>query len=178
MNNDKGNKMTLYPELDEIINMWKKYLTEIRIKLQCSIKTILEEIIGNDNIFATFFEYEYDVMDILFFAIDKNENEIIFKKDILNEKLNSKILFPVDLYEKQNEVMAKYDGEDDDFDNIYNKYDQEKTDIFEKWFKSCWDEAIKGYNNVPNSFFSIHDTNYKLNLKTNEEIKYCEILNK
>jgi hypothetical protein len=168
--------MTLYKGLEEIIDSWGKYLTGIETKMQFSIKAILNEIIGNNNIFAIFFEYEYDIMDLSFFAIDDKENILMVKQDIVNKELNSKTLFPEDLLDKQDEIIDEYDGEDDNFDEIYDEYTQQKEDIFKKWFKSCWNEAIKRYNNIPNSFFSIHDTNYKINLKTNEEITYDEII--
>jgi hypothetical protein len=167
--------MVLYKELEEIIDAWGKFLTGIKTKMQISIKTILNEVIGNNNIFAIFFEYEYDLMDLSFFAMDNKENILIVKQDIINEELKCQTLFPKELLDKQDEVIDEYDGEDDNFDEIYGEYGQQKEDIFKKWFKSCWDGAIKGYNNIPNAFFSIHDTNYKYDLETNEKIKYDEI---
>ena len=170
--------MALYKELDVIICKWDKFLTEIETKLQFSIKTILNEVMENNNIFAIFFEYEYDIMNISFYAIDNKENILLDKNNILRNELNSKTLFPKNLYDSQEKVVDKYDGEDDNFDEIYREYVQQKEAFFKKWFKICWDEAIKGYNNIPNSFFSIHDTNNKLNLKTNKIIKDTEIMEK
>jgi hypothetical protein len=108
--------------------------------------------------------------------MDSKENILVIKQDILNKELNSKTLFPNDLYEIQHEVVNEYDGEDDNFDEIYGEYEQKKEDIFKRWFKSCWDEAVKGHNNIPNSFFSIHDTNWKIDLSTGEKIGFDKIM--
>jgi hypothetical protein len=148
------------------------------MEMQISIKTILDEVVGNNTVFAIFFEYEYDIMNIKFLAIDNTENILYRKTDILFDQdgINYKTLFPHDLLDKQGEFIDENDGVDDNFDDIYSEYEQQKEDIFKKWFKRCWDETVKGYKNIPNSFFSIHDTRYKINLKTNEEITDDEIM--
>jgi hypothetical protein len=111
--------MTLYKELREIINDWAEILTGIEMEMQISIKTILDEVVGNNAVFAIFFEYEYDIMNIKFFAMDNTENILYRKTDILFDQdgINYKTLFPHDLLDKQSEVINEYDGEDDNFDH-------------------------------------------------------------
>ena len=167
--------MELYKELEKIIEMWEKFLIETETIMQSTIKEILNEIVEDNSIFAIFFEYEYDVMDLSFFATDNEEKPLLIKQDILSKGINSKTLFPDELLNKQSELVDEYDGVDENFDEIYDEYEQRKQDIFKKWFKLCWDKIAGEYNNIPNAFFSIHDTNWKYNLSTNEKIKHSEI---
>ena len=165
----------MYTEQKEIINSWKKYLVKIEAKMKLTIKTILDDSKNFKKIYAMFFEYEYDYMDILFYAIDNKEKILLKNIDISNE-LNCEHLFPKDLMEKQIEIDDKYDGEDDDFDEFSDKYTKEKEEIFENWFIECWDKIKDEYKNIPKTFFSIHDTNYKIDLNTKQKIKYDEII--
>jgi hypothetical protein len=166
----------MYKEQMEIITAWKKFLAEIETKMQSSIKKVLNEAIITKDIYAMFFEYEYDYMDIMFFAIDHKENVLLTKVDILNDEINCEHLFPDDLSEKQMETNDKYDGEDDNYDDFTEEYYQKKEKVFKEWFISCWDKIKGGYINIPKTFFSIHDTNYKINLDTKETVKYDEII--
>jgi hypothetical protein len=171
-------KMTLDHELSEIIEGWKKFLLDVETKMVSSIDAVLNEVIKNSNIFVIFFEYEYDLMDLSFFAFDDKENTLLVKHDILTEEINCKTLFPKDLLDKQYELTDEYDGVDENFDEIYAKYEHEKEDIFKRWFKGCWNNAIKVHKNIPQAYFSIHDTNWKYNLETDEKTKGSEIFNK
>jgi hypothetical protein len=166
----------MYKEQMEIINSWEKFLAGIAVKMESSIKTILNETLNNKNIFVMFFEYEYDDMDIMFYTIDKNENILSRKIDVLNDELNCKHLFPKDLFERQMEIDDTYDGEDDNYEDYREKYSQIKDDIFKNWFMKCWDKIKGEYKNIPKTYFSIHDTNYKIDLETKEKIKYDEII--
>ena len=167
--------MTLYKKLEKIIEAWEQFLTEIETKMQSAIKEILNEIVEENSIFAIFFEYEYDIMNLSFFATDNEENPLLVKQDILSKETNCKTLFPNELLNKQYELVDEYDGVDENFDEIYDEYTQRKQDIFKKWFKLCWDKVTNKYKKIPNAFFSIHDTNWKYNLSTNEKIKHSEI---
>jgi hypothetical protein len=74
------------------------------------------------------------------------------------------------------EIDDNYDGEDDNYNDFTNEYTQKKEEIFEEWFISCWDKTRREYDNIPPAFFSIHDTNYKINLDTKEKINDDEII--
>jgi hypothetical protein len=166
----------MYKEQMEIITDWEKFLAEIETRMQLSIKTVLNEAITTRDIYAMFFEYEYDDMDIIFYAIDDKENVLLTKVDILNNEINCSHLFPDNLSEKQMEINDKYDGEDDNYDNFTEEYYQKKEKVFKDWFISCWDKIKGEYTNIPKTYFSIHDTNYKINLDTKEILKYDEII--
>ena len=120
----------MYKEQMEIINLWENFLAEIAEEMEFSIKTILNENLNNKDIFAMFFEYEYDYMDIIFYTIDKEENILSQKIDILNNELNCKHLFPNNLFERQMEIDDTYDGEDDNYEDFREKYSQIKDDTF------------------------------------------------
>jgi hypothetical protein len=165
----------MYKEQTEIISSWKDFLAGNETKAQSAIKKILNKTVGNKDIYAMFFEYEYDYMDIVFFALDNKENVLVRDLNTINEEINCKHLFPDNLSDREMEISDEYDGEDDNFDDYITEYNQEKEKILKEWFISCWDKICREYDNIPQTFFSIHDTNYKYNLSTKEEIKDNEI---
>ncbi|MDR2924582.1 MAG: hypothetical protein LBU76_01285 [Azoarcus sp.] len=165
----------MYKEQIEILDAWKNFLSEIETKMQLSIKTILNETKELKNIHAMFFEYEYNDMDLMFWALDKKENVLFKKLDILNGKINGKHLFPNDLMERQMDIDDEYDGEDDNYDDFRDEYSEEKEEIFKKWFMLCWDNIKEEYKNIPEVYFSIHDTNWKTNLNTKGIIEHDNI---
>jgi hypothetical protein len=166
----------MYKEQMEIITEWESFLAKIEPNMCLELKTILGESINNKNIYALFFEYEFDYMDIVFYAIDEKENIVLKKVPILNNEINCKYLFPENLMEKQMETNDNYEGEDEHFDDFSEEYYEKKEEIFKNWFIGCWDKIRCEYNNIPGAYFSIHDTNYKINLETKKKVKYNEII--
>jgi hypothetical protein len=179
----------------ELLGSWENYLKSLDIKMQSTIKKILNETIGNNEIYAIFFEYEYEIMDTKFLAVDKFGNELMVKFDILIDELNCKSLFPEEwlkkvwdieyenriyeegLFDKAgNEIGWKY--KIDDFIDCWDEYESKKCEIYEKWFQQCWNKIKTEYNNIFKTYFSIHDTNYKIDLDTGEEILSDKIFEK
>ena len=166
----------MYIEQIEILNAWKDFLTEIETKMQVAIKKILNTSMGNKDIYAMFFEYQFDYMDIAFFAIDNKSNVLVRDLDTINNEINCKYLFPNELFDKQLEIIDKYEEEDDNFDDFTDEYYEKKEEIFKEWFILCWDKIKGEYNSIPSAFFSIHDTRYKINLDTKEEVTDDDII--
>ena len=166
----------MYKEQERILNLWEEFLKEITSKMESSIKEILDEVLNNKDIFAIFFEYEYDDMDIIFYAMDRKENALLRKLNMVIDKLNCNHLFPKELSDKQMELNNRYDSNDDNYEEYIDEYSKIKEDIFKNWFKKCWDNIKNDYNNIPKAYFSIHDTNWKTDLETKERIKYSEIM--
>ncbi|MFD2909018.1 hypothetical protein ACFSX9_09735 [Flavobacterium ardleyense] len=125
------------------------------------------------SIVTYYFEYEWDILDIAFWAVNKS-GEVINEILILPTKKDSKI----DATGKWNsflpEKIAKfiYDFENNyegaDIDEVLEKYEEEKHILFENWFCNCWTQTIKETDIKVNAYFSIHDTNYKTNLNNLE----------
>lgn len=129
---------------------------------------------------AYFFEYEYDYLDIVCWATDRAGN-LITDTIILPAPKNSKAdaeskwnaFMPEEIWMKIADFHDNY--EEDDFDDILDEYNKEKYELFEKWFCDCWSKAVKETGIKTDAYFSIHDTIFKTDLNTLEEIKEKEI---
>ena len=164
---------------NEMINDWKNYLKSLETKMQCTMKTILNEIIGNCKIYAIFFEYEYEIMNTKFEAFDEKENILVAKYNILLDEINCKTLFPKEWLDKIYKIEFERRGtKDDEFNNCYNNFENKKCEIYEEWFQLCWNTIKNEYNNFTRAYFSIHDTNYKIDLNTGDEMDTDKIWNK
>lgn len=130
--------------------------------------------------FAYYFEYEYDDLDIVFWAVN-NKNKIIVKPLILptqkdskkNEKKNRNSFMPKKIQDKVNDFENNYD--EDDLYDIIDSYNKEKYNLFEEWFCNCWKQAVKESGIKMEAYFSIHDTIFKTDLNTLKEIRLEEI---
>jgi hypothetical protein len=164
-----------WEEQMKIITEWEGFLAKIRPNMCLELKDILEKSINNKNIYAMFFEYELDYMDIVFYAVDEKENVILKKIPVLNNEISCKHLFLDNLMEKQIQINDYYKLEyeyeqecehDYDYDYYYNDFYEisnafyeAKEEIFANWFIECWDKIRCEYNNIPKTYFSKHDTN-------------------
>jgi hypothetical protein len=163
--------MNLNNELDEIIDSWRKVLTEREEELQYHIKRILDEAIKINNVFVIYFVYEYNIMNLHFLAEDDKGKTLLEITDILNTSpFIIRTLFPKALLVKQINIINKYNKVDDKFDEIYRFYEQRKRDIFKEWFKLCWDKIKINYKNIPKTFFSRLDRNLDNFQRSEDEI--------
>lgn len=132
------------------------------------------------DIVAYFFEYEYDYLNVVCWAVDRAGN-IITDTIILSTQKNSKTdenskwnaFIPESIWTKIADFHDNY--EDDDFDDILDEYNQEKYELFEKWFCNCWSQTVKETGIKVDAYFSIHDTIFKTDLNTLEKIKDKQI---
>jgi hypothetical protein len=158
-------------EFTKMLNEWENYLKSLEAKMKNTMKAILNEVIGNCKIQAIFFEYEFEILNTKFEAFDDKGNILLAKYNILLDEINCKTFFPKDLLDKEYEIeFEKRSANDAEFYNSYNEFGIEKCEIYEKWFQLCWNEIKVEYNNIPKAYFSVHDTDYKIDLSTGEEI--------
>ncbi|MDR1284820.1 MAG: hypothetical protein LBJ88_01305 [Campylobacteraceae bacterium] len=166
-------------KFNEMLNGWENYLKSLEIKMQCTMKTILNQVVGNCKIHAIFFEYEYESINTKFEAFDNKENILEAKYDILLDEINCKTFFPKEWLDKEYKIeFEKRNTNDDEFNNCFNEFENKKCEIYEKWFQLCWNKIKMKYNNIPRTYFSIHDTSYKIDLNTGNEIDTDNIWNK
>ena len=165
-------------EFNRMLMDWGNYLKSLETKMQCVLEKIVNEIIGNSKIYVIFFEYEYEILNTKFEAFDDEEKILVAKYNILLEEINCKTLFPKELLDKEYKMeFEKRDVKDDEFDNSYNEFSMGKCEMYEKWFQECWNNIKKEYNNIPKAYFSIHDTSYKIDLSTGNEVDTDKIWN-
>ena len=168
---------------------WKLYLESSAEQMQEDIRNILTDKIvkyelgkSKQDIAALYFEYEYEYMNITFWAENKNEmliTEVMELPTIMrnntNEKSNWKHFFPETIWKEVVESEDEYEGDEDDYYDARDEYTNKNTELFEEWFFNCWKVAIKGMGNIPDAYFSIHDTNWRTDLRTGNEMSLAEI---
>jgi hypothetical protein len=117
---------------------------------------------------ALYFEYQYDYLDIIFWAVDQSGERITetIKLPLKKDKINDwNALIPKQIWE------AAADFEDDDLD----EYNTQKYELFENWFFECWKKASEKTNVKTDAYFSIHDTYFKTDLNSMDTINTDEI---
>ena len=166
---------------------WKLYLDSSAEQMQTDIRNILTDQIvkykqgkSRQDIVALYFEYEYDYMNILFWAKDKSEElvaELIvlptIKRNNADENSNWEHFLPENIWRNVLGTEDIYEGED--YDEIRREYENVKTTLFKEWFLTCWNTITKDMENVPDAYFSIHDTYFLTDLKTGKKINSDEI---
>lgn len=129
---------------------------------------------------ALYVEYEYDYLDMVYWLADKS-GEIISQTQVLPTKKNSKndeqskwnSFMPEDIWAKLADVQDE--DLDQDLEDLLDEYNDEKYRIFEDWFCSCWKKAVEETGIGIDAYFSIHDTIFKTDLNTLEEIQEEDI---
>jgi hypothetical protein len=140
---------------EEIFTEFGKILAGIEIKMQLSMKQIINESLNNKDVYAMFFEckHVYNDMDIWFYAID-NKKRVFLKKGI-TEEITGGPLFPEDLREEKDDLEEEIEELEEivglEFDGLNSFGNEEKL---MDWFMACWDKIKEGYNNIPQIYFS------------------------
>ncbi|PQA96813.1 hypothetical protein B0A69_01730 [Chryseobacterium shigense] len=175
-------------DLEELNSELKKHLEETKKQLIKDIVQILKgenidylEGNGKVDIKALYFEYEYDYLDIVAWAVDKN-GEII--TDILKLPSQRKkqtggsadwnSFLPENIGIAASEFQDCHEDEED-FDDLWDEYNEEKYELFEDWFCTCWKEASAQAEIRADAYFSVHDTYFKTDLGTFKTINDDEI---
>lgn len=175
-------------EFKETLAEFKIYLSKITSQMTNDLKTILskgnivyKEGKSDDDTAGYFFEYDYELLTVVFWGVDKGINpitETVTLPSQFIEESHPTALISEEMHEFEMEIEDEYDNEEyseEEFDELFEKYHEDKCEIFENWFCDCWKEASSGIKNDTDSYFSVHDTNYKTDLKTLNEITLDEI---
>ena len=176
-------------QFERLNKEWKLYLENSAEQMQEDIRNMLTGKIVRykqgkvqQDIAALYFEYEYEYMNITFWAENKNEillTDVTELPTIMrnNGKPNSnwKHFIPETIWKEVIESEDEFEGDEDEYYEARDEYTNKSTELFEKWFFDCWKAAIKGMENIPDAYFSIHDTNWRTDLKTGKEMSIAEI---
>jgi hypothetical protein len=165
----------------------KKYLEQTSSQLIADLTGLINgENINNylnnkskADIKAFYFEYQYDYLDIIFWADDKDGERItdtiklLTKNDGIDDGKVWNALMPEKIWETAADFEDSYEG--DDLDDILDEYNEEKYSLFEDWFLECWKKASEQADMKMEAYFSIHDTYFKTDLKSMQTINTDEI---
>jgi hypothetical protein len=113
-----------------------------------------------------YFEYDYETLDIVVWAEDKEEEVIsTLSREIPNDLGDS--LFPRELEMSLGDLEEEW-GETEDgeeaFQELIDKWAEQKDVVLTKWFKECWDISKQQTQCSIKGKFSIHDTIYRTSL--------------
>lgn len=133
------------------------------------------------DIGALYFEYEYDYLDIVTWAVDR-AGEVITdsvvlpsqKKNFAEGSEDWNFFLPEKIWKAASDFQEKHE-EDEDWDDISEEYDGEKYELFEFWFFDCWKKALLQTGSRVDAYFSVHDTYFRTDLNTLKTINDDEI---
>nr|WP_199001328.1 hypothetical protein [Flavobacterium sp. ASV13] len=137
---------------------------------------------SNSDIVIYLFEYDFELLGLTFYGLDKNFNQYTEHISIPTKfpEENWKNITCKSIYSfESDKIMKRYnEGLDEIEVKLYEEYFEEKYNIFESWFFDCWKKAIKDVELKKGVYFSIHDTDERIDLSSMEEISKEEIINK
>lgn len=162
----------------------KKYLEQMSSQL---VVDLTDLIIGKNIIYLNnksetdtkvlYFEYQYDYLDIIFWAVDQSGERTTETIKLPSKKADRidgwNAFIPKQIWEAAADFEDTY--EDDDLDDILDEYNTQKYELFENWFLECWKKASEKTNVKTDAYFSIHDTYFKTDLNTMTTINTDEI---
>ncbi len=176
--------MTLAQHLKLLILQLQHHLTELQDELIIDLKNLqtnkaLQYVDDYtfDDIACFCFEYEYDYLDIVGWAMNAHQEVItgtvvLPSKNQLQEKKNRwAYLLPESVYDAQIELQDQYSDEEDEWDKYHNQKDQTLT----VWFRDSWLKVSKETGTKSDAYFSIHDTYWRTDLKTGRKLNDDEI---
>lgn len=173
----------------------KQLNIELKIYLQETAEQLVKDLVQmldgqktdylqgrtKDDISALYFEYQYNYLDITAWATDKSGNMITNPvllpatgKPGINETGQWSALLPEKIWREASDLQEKYEDEND-FDDLWDDYNEEKYKLFEDWFCECWKKASAQTGYRKDAYFSIHDTYFKTDLNTLHTINDDEI---
>ncbi|WP_299117430.1 hypothetical protein [uncultured Winogradskyella sp.] len=176
-------------EYKDKLLQFKEHLSKLSNQTIIDLKGILsDEIIEyqlkrtNSDIIVYLFEYGYEMLDLTFYGLDKYFQQYTEHISLPTKFPNkdSEFITSDDIYQFENKKAIKsYNNELTEHEkDLINAYHTEKTKIFESWFSNCWKKASIGIELTKDAYFSIHDTNCRIDLSTMKEISHTEIIKK
>ncbi len=176
-------------EYQEKLELFKEDLLSLSNQTIIDLKGILlNKIItyqlnrNDSDIVVYLFEYDFELLGLTFYGLDKN-------LDQYTEHISLPTKFPdknwgnitrESLFRFENEKTMKRYGEScsEKEANSFDEYFVKKRTAFENWFLTCWKEAMKGIELKKGAYFSIHDTDDRIDLSSMKEINDDDIIKK
>ncbi|MCT2561216.1 hypothetical protein [Chryseobacterium herbae] len=130
---------------------------------------------------AFYFEYEYDYLDITAWTVDQSgaviTNPVFLfpqREKRSDQKEDWSAFLPENIWTAATDFQEQY-ADDEDFDDLWDDYNEEKYELFENWFFEGWKKASAHTESSIDAYFSIHDTYFRTDLMTLQTINDDEI---
>ena len=132
---------------------------------------------SRDDVSYFHFEYDYEYLDVAFYAIGKDGDRVSEVETLPTEvasKAHADSEWTAFLPEHIWDAVADFEEsdafDDEDAEDLLDEYHLGRCRIFEQWFCACWKQAVAEAGvNVP-AYFSVHDSYFKTDLNTLKEV--------
>lgn len=168
----------------EPIKELKKSNTILKLALNDNREKVIEELVNiltgktilmlssfsQDNIAVHNFEYRHEWFSMVFFGSNAAGFTITEENNFLSNELN-------DYFSKSEEILEAVSDLEDDFEDkeeweeIMEEYEQEKYEIFDEWFTSCWEEAQEITGSKVPTYFSIDEMDSGVELMSSDSVE-------
>ncbi|MDR2223612.1 MAG: hypothetical protein LBE34_12915 [Flavobacteriaceae bacterium] len=155
------------------IDKLKKRLEEVQPIMVNSLNQLFKgeylsliDICTIDDVHTFYFEYDYETLNIVVWAENKEEQVVSIQSKGIPEKLDDTIFTKASyfsLYALEEEWGETEEGLDQ-FDELIDLLSEEKEEVLTQWFILCWKLAKEQTVTVFQGKFSVHDTNYRTEL--------------
>ncbi|WP_223605569.1 hypothetical protein [Chryseobacterium sp. OSA05B] len=125
---------------------------------------------SKEDIAAHNFEYRHEWFTMVFFGSNAAGLTITEENDFLRNELN-------DYFSRSEELLDAVSDLEDDFEHeeeweeMMEEYEQEKYEIFDDWFTSCWEEAQKSTGSKVPTYFSIDEMYSGVELMSSDSVE-------
>lgn len=176
-------------EYQEKLEQFEEYLQKLSNQTTTDLKSILlDKIITYElkrdysDIVIYSFEYGFELLDLTFYGLDKNLQQytehISLPTKFPDNNWTNITPEPIFVFENKKTMIRCNENCSEQEIELYDEYFTKKYKIFEDCFLTRWKEATKDIELKKGAYFSIHDTNERIDLSTMKEIKYEEIRTK
>lgn len=165
-----------------------KELKKSNAILQSALNGIREKIIGElgnilsgkairmlpsfsqDDIAVHNFEYRHEWFSMVFFGSSAAGFTITEENGFLRSELNDYFSMSEDLLNIVSDLEDDFEGEEE-WEEMMEEYEQEKYEIFDDWFISCWEEAQKMTGSKVPAYFSIEEMDSGVELMSSDSVE-------
>lgn len=117
------------------------------------------------------FEYSSEWLSMVFFG--SNARGLAITEDIsfLRHELNDYLLKAKDVMDKVEEMEENLEVDPDEWEEMIEEYNEEKSIIYDNWFRACWEEAQKQTQNTTPTYYSDDKSDLGNELMSNDIVE-------
>ena len=165
-------------ELKELNTWLKTSLTVLSAKITTELTQILNGTAitmlpgyEKGDIAAFNFEYSSDWLSVVFFGSNARGLTITEDNSFLKKELNEYFLKEKEVMDEVEEMEDNLEGDTEEWEEMMEEYNEEKSSIYDNWFGACWEEAQKQTQNTTPTYFSDNKSDLGIELRSNDIVE-------